>query len=94
MGLPTYGRRIIRLYLSERYVLVPNDGQLIRRKMTCGVQPSLVLRPTLWNIFYDDLLQLKLPVGASTIGFADDLVLLVVNHTTEGLEVATNEALH
>lgn len=30
---------------------------------------------------------------ALTIGFADDLALLVVNHITEGLKVTTNEAL-
>lgn len=93
ISLPIYIRHMIRSYLSDRYVLVPIDGQLSRRKMTCGVPQGSVLGPTLWNIFYDDLLRLKLPADASMIGFADDLALLVVNHTTKGLEVITNEAL-
>lgn len=53
----------------------------------------MVLGPTLWNIFYDGVLRLQLPEGARTIGFSNDLALLMVNHTTEGLEAATNRAL-
>lgn len=47
----------------------------------------------MWNIFYDGVLRLKLPEWAFTVGFADDLALLVINHTTEGLKTTTNQAL-
>lgn len=93
IGLPTYLRRLVRSYLTDRYLLIPNDDSQAQKRMTCGVPQGSVLGPTLWNLFYDDLLRLRLPVGAQTVGFADDLALLVVNHTSEGLEATTNESL-
>lgn len=93
MGLLAYIRRFIRSYLFDKSILVPGGDQLNVQRMLCGVLQSSVLGMTLWNMFYDELLRLNLPDGASTIGFADDLTLLVVNHTAEGLEAATNQAL-
>lgn len=52
--------------------------------MTCSVPQGSTLRPTLWNIFYDGLLKVSLPPSASIVGFADDVSLIVVNHTTRG----------
>lgn len=43
------------------------------------------------NIFYDGLLHLHLPEGVSVVEFADNVVLVTVNHNTEGLKRATNE---
>lgn len=47
----------------------------------------------MWNVFYDSLLRIKLPVEALLVGFADDIALVVVNYTIEGIEQNTNDAL-
>lgn len=60
--------------------------------MKCGVPQGSVLGSTLWNVFYDGLLRVRLPSGASLIDFADDVVLAVVDHMSEGIAWITNEA--
>lgn len=91
IGLLLYVRRILQSYLTDRAILVPHDGGFESRVMTCGVPQRSVLGPTLWNIFYDGLLRLRLPEGASLTGFANDVGLVVVNHTSEGIERVANE---
>lgn len=36
---------------------------------------------------------MRLPDGVAMVGFADDVTLVTVRHTTEGLQLPTNEAL-
>lgn len=49
--------------------------------------------PDMWNIFYDSLLRMGLPTGASHVGFATTWPSLWSNHTTENIERATKDAL-
>lgn len=37
-------------------------------------------KPALWNIYYDNLLRLELPPGSVTVGFADDVAVVVTAH--------------
>lgn len=46
----------------------------------------MAIVPTPWNLFYDGLLRLRLPESVSQVGFADDVALVTINHTTEDLE--------
>lgn len=54
------------------------------------MRSSTILGRSLWNLFYDGLLCLRLPEGVSVRRFAVDVVLVTVNHTMEGLERSTN----
>lgn len=62
-------------------------------QVTAGVPQGSVLEPTLWNIFYEGVLRLELTEGARTIGFADDLALLVQASDMDELTFRTDDSL-
>jgi Reverse transcriptase (RNA-dependent DNA polymerase) len=47
----------------------------------------------LWNIMYDAVLRLRLPPGVEIVGFADDIVLVVLVDSVEQVEVRTTCAI-
>lgn len=64
----------IKSYLHDRYI-VDQAGNW--HEVTCGVPQGSVLGPILWNIFYNQILKIKLPEGVQLVAYADDLAIIV-----------------
>ncbi|CAB3236247.1 unnamed protein product [Arctia plantaginis] len=64
-GVPKYLRRLVADYLEERTVVYEDrEGNLRCRPMSCGVPQGSVLGPLLWNIGYDVVNSVLVPVRA------------------------------
>lgn len=50
-------------------------------------------KPTLWNISYNELFRLSLPVRAKLVGYMEDVAIVAVASTTARLEWKYNESL-
>lgn len=77
--VPPYLNRMIRSYLEDRSLLV--GEALTARRTTCGVPQGSVLGPSLWNAFYDDLLDIDMPPGVQLVAFADDVAVIGTSRT-------------
>lgn len=89
-SVPWYITRLIKSYFQERVLITPNGREM---NMHAGVPTGSVLGPTLWNIFYDGILRLKVPKGVTMVGYADDLAIVVTSKKEEELEVKVEETL-
>lgn len=69
-----YIRKLTAEYPSEREILIEQGHRI---KINAGVSQGSVVGSTLWNVLYDGVLNFPLPRRAKTIGFADDLALIV-----------------
>jgi len=52
-----------------------------------------VLGPTLWNLFYDGILQLPVPRSVRLIAFADDVAVVATVHNAALLKELANPVL-
>ena len=80
-------------YLKDRKLTIVTEEGRIVTDLSAGVPQGSIKGPFLWTCMYDGLLRMKLPNGASLVGFADDLALLVVAEKAWLREIIANEAL-
>lgn len=89
--MPKHMVEVIADYFTDRWLEV---GENDKWKVTRGVPQGSVLGPLLWNIYYDGILEIPMPQGVTSVGFADDVAVIVRGRTEEDLRRKTNLALN
>lgn len=84
---------IISSYLSNRKILLEAEGQEKEMSVNSGVPQGSVLGPTLWNILYDELLEIEQPDGIQLLAFADDVAIVASAMNEEILMNKVNTSL-
>lgn len=82
--------KIIASYLSNMRITVHAAEQQMTKEINREVPWCSILRPVLWNVLYDELLEPVLSKGVTLIGFAEEAVInntnSVVNCLSERID--------
>lgn len=83
---PPYLIRVIKSYLHDRSIIV--DGKTVN--INTGVPQGSVMGPFLWNVYYDQILCVKLLRNVQSVAFADDLAIVITAKNQELLQEMAN----
>lgn len=93
LQVPDYLCRLLKSYFENRVLLYETEEGPRELFITAGVPQGSLIGPGLWNGMYDGVLTLELPAGVHVVGFADDIVLMVLGETQLHVEVQASEAI-
>lgn len=88
-GISQYLIKMMEAYLCNREI----RGENFEKNMSGGVPQGSILGPTLWNIFYDDVIRLEVPEGVTLVAYADDLAIVTLARDEEDMEFKLNFTL-
>lgn len=75
--MPQYIVELITNYLQNRELIwISAAAKCVRKGVSRGVPQGSVLGPLLWNLCYDEVLEICLPEGCGIVGYADDTLLV------------------
>jgi len=93
-GLEETCCRWIKFMLEGRLIHTSLMGSSITAKVTRGCLQGGVLSPLLWNLAVDRLLTVTNDLGFSTLGYADDIVIIVQGKVTHTVKETLQNALN
>ena len=92
--IPKYLMKLLESYLNGRKVVYDTEDGPKESRVTAGVPQGLVLGSFMWNVTYDDFLEIKVQEGVILVGFADDVTAVISVETVGELEIKSNDSLN
>ena len=91
--LSGYLMRMMESYLSDRTIRYTTDEGQRTKRLSAGAAQGSIMGPMLWNAAYDSLLRMEMPEGATLVGYADDVAVLITERTVETAQLTLNIAM-
>ena len=82
--------RLTKNYFSDRVAVYYANTCKVERKVSMGCLQGSCCGPGLWNVLYNELLNLDFSTHTKVIAFADDLAIMSQGKTPTEAEVYAN----
>jgi hypothetical protein len=83
----------IKSYLTDREAIVVFGEEYIKKSLTKGLSQGSALGPGLWNIMFNDLLQIELPENSELQAYCDDTGAIITGNDINKIEEIANQVL-